>query len=384
MQIVTADLLQRLGVKEKPAKIWQDPLSKAGHRYQINTPTRVEDWLGQLIVESKHLTKTRENLYYSTPARLVAVWPTRFTMQRMPGHRKRYAPDYVCSPEKLANAVYSGRMGNGDEASGDGWRFSGGGIGMLTGRSMWAAYAKHSGNDVVNHPDLFDDPYVSADAAAWVFAVEKSLLDEADANLVTLIRERYNGGHIGLDETKAATKQVRAYFAEMGVMLGDILEYRPLPARPVKVAEPEKPVTQVQPPIAAPAQEQVQSPPSQPQAPQEWWQHKYMQQALNAGTNELVSAVREIIAAESVRSKYVLMKDKPWWWSKLVGVGLSMMATAIGGYFTEKGLDIDKDVLINALWIALFAFGSAVTVIRIFFTKTVLKWRKNHELAELR
>jgi putative chitinase len=112
-------------------------------------------------------------------------------------------------------------MGNGDEASGDGYRFGGGSVGMLTGREMWQGYATYSRNDVMNHPELFDDPAISADAAAWMFAVAKELIDEADANLVTLISKRINGGTIGLEERKAATAAARAYFVGLGLAMDE-------------------------------------------------------------------------------------------------------------------------------------------------------------------
>lgn len=215
--MITVKLLRRMGVSQAVADVWADPLDMAALRYGMNVPTVAEDWLGQLVHESEGLTKDRENLYYTTPERLVAVWDTRFSMSR--GSKLRYAPDYVRNPAKLANAVYAGRMGNGPESSGDGYRFSGGGPGMLTGREMWEAYAEFSGNDVVNHPELFKDPLIGADSAAWMFAVAKGLIDEARADLVKTITKRINGGYIGLEKRKKLTAIARQYFVEQGFTL---------------------------------------------------------------------------------------------------------------------------------------------------------------------
>lgn len=230
MSLITEELLRALGVDPASAREWVEPLESAALSYGLNTPTVAEDWLAQLIHESEGFTKARENLYYTTPQRLVAVWPTRFSMSQKSS--KRYAPDYVRNPQKLANAVYSGRMGNGSEASGDGYRFGGGGAGMLTGRDMWQAYADFSGNDVVNHPELFDDKFISADSAGWMFAVAKGLVDEAQADLVVKITKRINGGTIGLAERQALTRKARQYFVDRGYDLHEPVGGEPAPDIP--------------------------------------------------------------------------------------------------------------------------------------------------------
>lgn len=219
MPLITVDLLRRLGVAPDVAMAWAEPLQKTALAYGLNIPTVAEDWLAQLVHESECFTKLREDLYYTTPRRLVAVWPSRFSMSA--ASSKRYAPEYVRNPEKLANAVYSNRMGNGDEASGDGFRFSGGGLGMLTGREMWQAYADFSGNDVINNPALFEDKFIAADSAGWMFAVAKGLVDEATDDLVRLITRRINGGYIGLKEREALTQRARDYFLEQGHALNE-------------------------------------------------------------------------------------------------------------------------------------------------------------------
>lgn len=213
--MITTELLTSMGVSRGAAAQWTNPLNIAADTYGMNVPTILEDWLAQLVHESQGLTRFRENLNYTTPERLVKVWPSRFCMHE--GTSKLYAHDYVRNPEKLANEVYSDRMGNGPPESGDGFRFSGASVAMLTGRAMFQAYADFSGNDVVNEPELFDDKYISADSAAWVFAVEMGLIDEAEADLIDVIAKRYNGGYTGLKERKRLTAIAREYFLSRGV-----------------------------------------------------------------------------------------------------------------------------------------------------------------------
>jgi hypothetical protein len=102
-------------------------------------------------------------------------------------------------------------MGNGDTLSGDGWKFSGIGAIMLTGREMWQAYADYSGNDIVSNPDLMLKPAISADAAAWFFVVNKQLLDDAERDDIDTITLRINGGSVGIADRKALLKKAIRY-----------------------------------------------------------------------------------------------------------------------------------------------------------------------------
>lgn len=210
MALVTIALLRHMGVAPKLAEAWADALAGACARYGIDTPTRVEDFIAQVLHESRLLTALEENLNYTTPTRLVSVWPTRFSSSTKTT-KKRYAGDYVRNPQKLAEFVYGGRMGNGPEGSGDGWKFHGRAPLMMTGFEMYDAYRRYSGHDVVNNPDLLKTPEIGADSAGWVFAVEKSLLDEADLDQELMITRKINGGTIGLDERRKLTEKVREY-----------------------------------------------------------------------------------------------------------------------------------------------------------------------------
>ena len=98
----------------------------------------------------------------------------------------------------IANIGYANKNGNGNIASGDGWKFRGRGYIQITGRGTYQAYKNYSGYDVVNNPDLLLNTAIAIDAAAWFFAIYKKALPAADSNLITKITQLVNGGANGL------------------------------------------------------------------------------------------------------------------------------------------------------------------------------------------
>lgn len=132
--ILTSDQLHRIapGIGHA-AGTYVGALTAAMERFEINTPARVAHFLAQIVHESGELSRFRENLNYSA-AGLMKTWPARFTVLGV-------AQAYERQPERIANYVYAGRMGNGDEASGDGWRYRGAGWIQLTGKKNQAAAA---------------------------------------------------------------------------------------------------------------------------------------------------------------------------------------------------------------------------------------------------
>jgi putative chitinase len=174
-------------------------MSKSFPKYEINNPARVQAFVAQLAHESGEFTIKTESMNYTTPERIVAIWPGRFNLTGNDG--KANAHDYTKNQEKLANKVYANRMGNGDSASGDGFRYRGGGFMQLTGKESYDAYAKYIGKDVGETADLVHttDEY-ALDSACWEFAIDKKLNDEADRGEFITITKRINGGTIGLEE----------------------------------------------------------------------------------------------------------------------------------------------------------------------------------------
>ncbi len=190
------------------AGLWLAPLNDGMRAGSIDTPLRQAAFLSQVLLESGEFHQLQEALSYS-PQRLRQVWPQRFPDDAS-------AAAYGHNPQKLANKVYAKRMGNGDEASGDGWNYRGRGLIQLTGRDNYARFSKAMGCDALNAPDLLQQPAGAALSAAW-FWLSNGLNELADKTVgadaethFTEISRRINGGSNGLAERKAYWNRVRA------------------------------------------------------------------------------------------------------------------------------------------------------------------------------
>ena len=182
---MTSSQLQALGIDEK----WNIPLNQVFVKYDLDTPKRQAAFIGQCAVESANFTRLQENLNYSAQ-RLTQVWPSRFPNINM-------AESYAHNPEKLADFVYAGRMGNLQD--GDGWKFHGRGLIQLTGRENYANCGSGIGVDLIDNPDLLLTPKYAALSAGW-FWNKKGLNPLADAQEYGAMTRRINGGLTGLDE----------------------------------------------------------------------------------------------------------------------------------------------------------------------------------------
>jgi len=177
--------LTELGIDTK----WDIPLNQVFVKYDIGTPKRQAAFIGQCAVESANFTRLQENLNYSAQ-RLTQVWPSRFPNISM-------AEPYANNPEKLANFVYAGRMGNLQD--GDGWKFHGRGLIQLTGRENYANCGSGVGVDFIDNPDLLLTPKYAALSAGWYWN-RKQLNLLADTQEYGVMTRRINGGLTGLDE----------------------------------------------------------------------------------------------------------------------------------------------------------------------------------------
>jgi putative chitinase len=203
MTDITQQHLQRLmtaqGADARAAQ-WLDALNQAARACAIAVPLRQAAFLAQVMVESSELRHVDEALGYSSQ-RLRVVWPQRFPSDEI-------AQRYAHNPAALANKVYAGRMGNGDEASGDGWRYHGRGLIQLTGRDNYAAFARAMGIDALARPDLLLEPAGAALSAAWFWQSKglNELADQTDGpdadRHFEVITRRINGGTLGLDERR--------------------------------------------------------------------------------------------------------------------------------------------------------------------------------------
>jgi len=169
-------------------------------RHSVTEAPRLHHLLAQIGHESAGLTVLEENLHYSA-ARLVAVWPARFR------DAEAGAP-YAGNPQALANRVYGGRMGNGGEATGDGWRFRGRGYIQITGRTAYRAIGRRAGFDLESSPDLAASQEYALSVACgfWSWRGLNGFCDRDD--LVALTR-RINGGSHGLADRRAWLDKVR-------------------------------------------------------------------------------------------------------------------------------------------------------------------------------
>ena len=188
--------LEALGIDSK----WAEPLQQTFDKYSLNTALRQAAFIGQCQHESNNFRTLEENLHYSA-AGLMRVWPSRFTSDVV-------AQAYANNPEKIANKVYAGRMGNGDEESGDGWAYHGRGLIQLTGRDNYSACGTSLGFAYITNPELLVQPRHAALTAGW-FWNKKGLNDLADIADYTTMTKRINGGTLGLDDRIAKIQKAK-------------------------------------------------------------------------------------------------------------------------------------------------------------------------------
>ena len=193
--MITKDIFQKLYPKNKDPEGWVKAMLEVFPKYEINTPKRIAAFLAQCGHESGGWTVFQENLNYS--------------IQGLVGTFKKYFPNeaiassYAREPEKIANKVYADRMGNGPEASGDGWKYRGRGPIQLTGKSNYTAYAKDMFDEweaVVDNPNLVaEDKNCALLSAIW-FWNKNGLNKFADSEDLVTMTKRINGGTIGLED----------------------------------------------------------------------------------------------------------------------------------------------------------------------------------------
>lgn len=189
---LTADSLQLM--MPRAPRPWLEVMARELPEWDIDSPYEVASFVAQVAHESSDLTRLEENLNYSAE-RLMQVWPKRFRDFAI-------AQQYEHMPEKLANYVYASRMGNGDAASGDGWKYHGRGPIQITGRRNYTEYGLWLGVDLTERPELLLQPEFGIKSAIWFWRVNNldELDDDADVRLET---RRINGGETGLAHRQA-------------------------------------------------------------------------------------------------------------------------------------------------------------------------------------
>ena len=170
---------------------WAAALNQTFDRFKINTPNRQAAFVAQCGHECGNFRVLEENLNYRAES-LMKLWPRRFPTLEI-------ANAYARNPKKIANMVYANRMGNRDEASGDGYRFRGRGCIQLTGYANYYHAGLAVGQDFVMEPDLVATPTYAAMTAGWFWDTHdcNRLADSGDMRGMT---KKINGGLIGLDD----------------------------------------------------------------------------------------------------------------------------------------------------------------------------------------
>ena len=202
--MITYEQLLAINSNKNPemCKYYIDALNKILPEYKINTKLRLCHFLAQILHESGNLKYKSENLNYSAKA-LRSVFPKYFKTDEI-------ANQYARKPEKIANRVYANRMGNGDEASGDGWLRRGRGLIQLTGTDNYKACTKALNVDLMKNPDLIiSNAEICIKTACW-FWNSKKLNELADKDDIKSITKRINGGYNGLDDRNSILKKAKS------------------------------------------------------------------------------------------------------------------------------------------------------------------------------
>ena len=171
---------------------WHVILSTELLKWDINTVERVSGFMAQCMHESAYFKRFTENLNYSAAA-LNRVFPKYFI------RAGRDASEYHRQPEKIANIVYANRMGNGDVASGDGWRYRGGGLIQLTGKDNYSSFAASIGMSTDAAVEYVRTKRGAIEAACW-FWKENDINRYCDSVDIVGMTKRINGGTHGLEE----------------------------------------------------------------------------------------------------------------------------------------------------------------------------------------
>jgi putative chitinase len=196
MPITEQQLLKILPKARPVAGIFLPALNRAMIRWKIDSRMRQAAFLAQVGHESGQLRNLVENLNYSASA-LVRTWPNRFN--------DFSAGAYARQPERIANAVYGGRMGNGEEVTGDGWRFRGRGLLQVTGRANYREAGVELGLPLEKQPELLEQPEHAAQSASWWWA-KRGLNEMADAGRIRDIGSVINTGQPGRSPNGASER----------------------------------------------------------------------------------------------------------------------------------------------------------------------------------
>lgn len=207
--MITAETLQKFAPRIKNLEIHAKALEEARKISSVNTPQRLGHFLGQIFVETGGFTRMEENLNYKDPERLDAIFSAV--------HGINDARALIrLGPEAIANRVYANRLGNGNEQTGDGWRYRGSGYKQLTGRANYREIGVIITMDLENNPELTREPQGAA-RIAFAFWDAHQCSPLADLGDVESITKKINGpAKLALTERREATRRALAIWKPAG------------------------------------------------------------------------------------------------------------------------------------------------------------------------
>jgi len=190
--MITELQLKQIAPKCKDSKELVVALNTLLPKYNITTPLRICHFLAQYACETQGFTKFVENTNYTTPERLLAIFPKYFKS-------KIIAASYAGKPQAIANRVYADRFGNGSEQSGDGFKYRGRGLCHLTFKANYYQFTLETGVEAIRHPELLEEIHYAVLAGCWYWNKRK-INTLADANDSVAVTRAINGGTNGLAE----------------------------------------------------------------------------------------------------------------------------------------------------------------------------------------
>lgn len=182
-------IIDAMHVRPETAGLFAPHLFDAATKWEVSVAA-LPMFLAQLAHESALFERMVENLNYTSARQIRRTWPKRFA-------NISAAVAFVRKPERLANFVYANRLGNGDAASGDGWKYRGRGLIQVTGKDNYRAAGEALGLPLLEEPELLEEPAHAADAAGW-FWKQRDLNQFWD--MVTYCTRAINGGLNGLPD----------------------------------------------------------------------------------------------------------------------------------------------------------------------------------------
>lgn len=211
--------------------VWCRTFDQVVDEFDLRATNRLCMWLAQCGFESSSFNTLREILSYSTVARLRAVFPHEFTTDDA-------AQRYVMNPSGLGNFIYANKNGNGDAASGDGFKYRGGGLIQLTGRGNYDAVGKALGRDLINRPGDIIIETIAARTAGF-FWKQNDLNAAADAGDFDYTTRRINGSAMsGAAERKALWQKLVLQMATPGAQVAAETARRAIPVPLDGLADP--------------------------------------------------------------------------------------------------------------------------------------------------